>query len=135
MAVIVLLEPALKLGNIGPLSSGRNSEKRGDKWSLVLRQPIYEKDRLNPLDPSAQLRLDESLVDQFPAGYRHLAYIQRGWATPSRRICRASLGPKSRRSTVAAPTGSRAAARRLGMNPTMPARFIHRTLPATIRRI
>ena len=29
-------------------------EKRADRWGLVLRQPIYEKDRLDPLDPSAE---------------------------------------------------------------------------------
>ena len=27
-------------------------EKRKGRWGLVLRQPIYEKDRLDPLDPS-----------------------------------------------------------------------------------
>jgi hypothetical protein len=26
-------------------------EKRQNRWGLVLRQPIYEKDRLDPLDP------------------------------------------------------------------------------------
>jgi len=42
----------------------------------VLRQPIYEKDRLDPLDPSARLELDKTLLAQFPEGYRHLAYLQ-----------------------------------------------------------
>jgi hypothetical protein len=42
----------------------------------VLRQPIYEKDRIDPLDPSASLKLDENLLSQFPEGYKHLAYIQ-----------------------------------------------------------
>lgn len=51
-------------------------EKRDGKWGVVLRQPIYEKDRVDPLDPSAQLRLDPELLARFPAGYRHLAYIQ-----------------------------------------------------------
>jgi hypothetical protein len=51
-------------------------EKRDGKWGLVLRQPIYEKDRLDPLDPSATLKLDPDLLGQFPVGYRHLAYIQ-----------------------------------------------------------
>jgi hypothetical protein len=50
-------------------------EKRG-RWGLVLRQPIYEKDRLDPLDPSAQLALDPELLARFPEGYRHLAYLQ-----------------------------------------------------------
>jgi hypothetical protein len=51
-------------------------EKRNDRWGLVLRQPIYEKDRLDPLDPSARLDLDKTLLAQFPEGYRHLAYLQ-----------------------------------------------------------
>jgi len=51
-------------------------EKRNDRWGLVLRQPIYEKDRLDPIDPTAQLRLDSNLLGQFPEGYRHLAYLQ-----------------------------------------------------------
>jgi hypothetical protein len=51
-------------------------EKRGSCWGLVLRQPIYEKDRLDPVDPVATLRLDRELLAQFPEGYRHLAYLQ-----------------------------------------------------------
>src|ERR1700736_753875 len=33
-------------------------EKRGGRWGLVLRQPIYEKDRIDPVDPSAAPALD-----------------------------------------------------------------------------
>ena len=51
-------------------------EKRGDRWGLVLRQPIYEKDRIDPVDPSAALKLDADLLMRFPEGYRHLAYLQ-----------------------------------------------------------
>jgi len=51
-------------------------EKRNDRWGLVLRQPIYEKDRLDPVDPTALLKLDRDLLAQFPEGYRHLAYLQ-----------------------------------------------------------
>lgn len=51
-------------------------EKRGERWGLVRRQPIYEKDRLDPVSPSAALELDEARLAQFPQGYRHLAYIQ-----------------------------------------------------------
>jgi hypothetical protein len=42
----------------------------------VRRQPIYEKDRLDPVDPSAVLKLDDELLRRFPEGYRHLAYVQ-----------------------------------------------------------
>jgi hypothetical protein len=51
-------------------------EKRHDRWGMVLRQPIYEKDRLDPLDPAARLALDKDLLARFPEGYRHLAYLQ-----------------------------------------------------------
>ena len=51
-------------------------EKRGGRWGIVLRQPIYEKDRMDPVDPAAKLALDRDLLAQFPAGYRHLAYLQ-----------------------------------------------------------
>jgi hypothetical protein len=51
-------------------------DERDGRWGLVLRQPIYEKDRLDPVDPSASLALDAAMLERFPAGYRHLAYIQ-----------------------------------------------------------
>jgi len=51
-------------------------EKRAGRWGLVLRQPIYEKDRIDPVDPAATLTLDQKLLARFPEGYRHLAYMQ-----------------------------------------------------------
>ena len=51
-------------------------EEREGRWGVVLRQPIYEKDRLDPVDPAAQLVLDPALLASFPEGYRHLAYLQ-----------------------------------------------------------
>jgi hypothetical protein len=53
-------------------------EKRNGKWGVVLRQPIYEKDRMDPVDPSKTLQLDAKLLENFPEGYRHLAYLQTG---------------------------------------------------------
>ena len=50
--------------------------KRDGRWGIVRRQPIYEKDRLDPVNPAAQLSLDPKLLGSFPAGYRHLAYLQ-----------------------------------------------------------
>jgi hypothetical protein len=46
------------------------------QWKLLHRQPIYEKDRIDPVDPSAVLQLDQQALAAFPEGYRHLAYIQ-----------------------------------------------------------
>ena len=51
-------------------------ECRNGAWGLVHRQPIYEKDRIDPVDPSALLTLDATALANFPEGYRHLAYIQ-----------------------------------------------------------
>jgi len=46
------------------------------RWKLLHRQPIYEKDRIDPVDPSAVLKLDQPALSALPEGYRHLAYIQ-----------------------------------------------------------
>ena len=51
-------------------------ERRVGRWGLVLRQPIYEKDRIDPVDPAARLVLDQDALARLPKGYRHLAYIQ-----------------------------------------------------------
>jgi hypothetical protein len=51
-------------------------EKRAGRWGMVLRQPIYEKDRMDPVDPAAKLSLDKALLERLPDGYRHLAYLQ-----------------------------------------------------------
>ena len=53
-------------------------EKRAGKWGMVLRQPIYEKDRIDPVDPAARLELDQAALAKLPSGYRHLAHIQLG---------------------------------------------------------
>ena len=50
--------------------------KRDGRWAIVRRQPIYEKDRMDPVDPAAKLALDPELLGRFPEGYRHLAYLQ-----------------------------------------------------------
>ena len=47
-----------------------------DAWKIVRRQPIYEKDRMDVVDPNVTLKLDVDLLGQFPEGYRHLAYLQ-----------------------------------------------------------
>src|SRR5207253_2700090 len=51
-------------------------ERREGRWAIVLRQPIYEQDRLHVLDPASRLELDRAALERFPAGYRHLAYLQ-----------------------------------------------------------
>lgn len=51
-------------------------ERRNGRWAIVRRQPIYEKDRLDPVTPGAPLVLDEQLLASFPEGYKHLGYLQ-----------------------------------------------------------
>src|SRR5262245_44832155 len=51
-------------------------EKRRGRWGIVLRRLVYEKDRIDPVDPSAVLKLAPELLARFPIGYRHLAYLQ-----------------------------------------------------------
>jgi len=51
-------------------------EKRQGRWAIVRRQPIYEKDRLDPVDSNAIVKFDDELLSSFPEGYRHLAYLQ-----------------------------------------------------------
>jgi hypothetical protein len=61
---------------------------------MVLRQPIYEKDRLDPLDPSATPKLDQQLLQQFPVGYRHLAYLQSKIGYPVKKDMPGLKGPE-----------------------------------------
>jgi hypothetical protein len=68
-------------------------ERRAGRWGIVLRQPIYEKDRLDPVDPAAALALDTELLDQFPLGYRHLAYVQTGIGYEVKRDMPGLTGP------------------------------------------
>jgi SnoaL-like domain len=51
-------------------------ERRAGRWGLVLRQPIYEQDRIDPVDPKQAPELEPGLLERFPVGYRHLAYAQ-----------------------------------------------------------
>ena len=51
-------------------------DKRQGRWGIVRRQPIYEKDRMDPVDPAARLVLDSARLASFPEGYRHLGYLQ-----------------------------------------------------------
>jgi hypothetical protein len=60
-------------------------ERRAGRWGLVLRQPIYEKDRLDPVTPGVWPALDQALLEQFPIGYRHLAYLQTRIGYPVKR--------------------------------------------------
>lgn len=51
-------------------------EKYQGRWVIIRRQCIYDKDRLDPVDRSVTLTLDQDLLASFPEGYHHLAYLQ-----------------------------------------------------------
>jgi SnoaL-like domain len=72
-------------------------ESRKDRWGLVLRQPIYEKDRIDPVDPAATLSLDAELLERFPEGYRHLAYLQTRIGYDVKRDMPGMVGPEVER--------------------------------------
>ena len=72
-------------------------ESREGRWGLVLRQPIYEKDRIDPVDPAAELSLDAELLERFPEGYRHLAYLQTRIGYDVKRDMPGLVGPEVER--------------------------------------
>ena len=69
-------------------------EKRGGTWGIVLRQPIYEKDRMDPVTPGRVPQLDAALLAEFPAGYRHLAYLQTRIGYPVKKDMPGLKGPE-----------------------------------------
>lgn len=50
--------------------------RREDGWKISRRQPIYELDRLQWVDPAGAQALEQELLLTFPEGYRNLAYLQ-----------------------------------------------------------
>ncbi|MDA9789778.1 nuclear transport factor 2 family protein [Amylibacter sp.] len=69
-------------------------EKRDGKWGMCLRQPIYEKDRMDPIEPGATVSLDASVLENFPIGYRHLAYLQSQVGYPVKKDMPGLKGPE-----------------------------------------
>jgi hypothetical protein len=69
-------------------------ERREGRWGLVLRQPIYERDRLDPVAPGAVPALDAARLASFPEGYRHLAYLQQGIGYEVKRDMPGLTGPE-----------------------------------------
>ena len=84
-------------------------EKRKGRWGMVLRQPIYEKDRLDPVDPATSRRSSTGTCWRaFPKAIATSPTCSRGSATTSRRTCRGSTAPWSGRSTLRERNGSQA---------------------------
>jgi len=51
-------------------------ENYREKWCIYKRVPIYEKDRIDLVDPLERLNIDYERLSQFAEGYRHVAYVQ-----------------------------------------------------------
>ena len=51
-------------------------EKRDGRWAIVLRRLFYEKDRMDPVDPAATVKLDPAILEKFPDANRHWCYVQ-----------------------------------------------------------
>ena len=69
-------------------------EKRVGKWGIVLRQPTYERDRMDPVEAGAVPKLDPALLAEFPEGYRHLAYVQSESGMQVKRNMPGRVGPE-----------------------------------------
>jgi hypothetical protein len=52
--------------------------KLNGEWRIKQRNAVYERDRMDPVDPNATLKLDPAELARFPEGYRYLAYLQSG---------------------------------------------------------
>lgn len=72
-------------------------EKRKGKWGIVLRRLFYEKDRVDPVDPSAKLKLNPEILQRYPVGYQHLAYLQAGLGFPVKTNMPGLRGPDAER--------------------------------------
>jgi hypothetical protein len=72
-------------------------EKRRARWGIVLRRLFYEKDRIDPVDPSQILKLDPEVLKRYPAGYQHLAYLQAGLGFPVKVNMPGLRGPDAER--------------------------------------
>lgn len=69
-------------------------EKRNGRWGMCLRQPIYEKDRMDPITPGAGVDLDPEVLNAYPVGYRHLAYLQSQVGYPVKKDMPGLKGPE-----------------------------------------
>ena len=50
--------------------------KQGMAWRIRKRIPVYDKDRIDAVDSSKPVVIDAARLAAFPAGCRHVAYVQ-----------------------------------------------------------
>jgi hypothetical protein len=76
-------------------------ERRDGRWGLVLRQPVYERDYIDPVDPNATVELNPEIMERRPDGYQRLAYLQEGLGYTIKPDMPTEVGPE-REALVAA---------------------------------
>jgi hypothetical protein len=77
--IVLLLRTTVGLTQVDVTCHGRFFdffEKQNAKWRICKRLPIYEKDRIDPVDPLERVDLDHQRLSRFAEGYRHVAYVQ-----------------------------------------------------------
>jgi SnoaL-like domain len=77
--IVLLLRAALGRAQVDVTCYGRFFdflETHGSKWRICNRVPIYEKDRIDPVNPLERLDIDYERLWRFAEGYRHVAYVQ-----------------------------------------------------------
>ena len=84
-------------------------ERRSGRWGLVLRQPIYEQDRLDPVDPASGSRWTRTCSRASRRAIATSPTCRRGSATRSSATCRGSPDPGWRSCIAADAAGSTAA--------------------------
>ncbi len=50
--------------------------KSGGQWRIQRREPVYDKDCMQAVNPGDRIVLDSQLLAKYPPGFRHLAYTQ-----------------------------------------------------------
>ena len=76
-------------------------ERRDGRWGLVLRQPVYERDYIDPVDPNQKVELNPEIMERRPDGYQRLAYLQEGLGYTIKPYMPTEVGPE-REALVAA---------------------------------
>ena len=77
--IVLLLRTAVGPTQVDVTCHGRFFdffENYREKWCIYKRVPIYEKDRIDLVDPLERLNIDYERLSQFAEGYRHVAYVQ-----------------------------------------------------------
>jgi hypothetical protein len=77
--VAILVRQTIEGVEVDLTSQGRfldRIERRGDVWRMVERTAVYEKDRLDPVEPSARFDALMAGADaaKYPSSYRYMAY-------------------------------------------------------------